>query len=774
MKLFFYEIKKAFGYRFFTLALALLGFMSLGVSVLALRNSPSQLRDTDTVNAYRLYAEDPSEFKKRYEKYIDLAEAGAPLPNEFYRLDAVMRHVSANNAYPKKMMQVADTARRRALRLQNEGHKTDDFICDYQKQCEILYRRTAGAVSLPTQIISGWDNYFSDEYTLYFIFAAVFLLVCTVYVPERADGIYPLIRCTKKGCGATSAAKIMTVLIISTLICFAFSGASLATVAIRLGMSPPHYPVQSLAGLEYCPYIISTGGYFIIHSLLRLAAVLIFAVFCAAVAALTRDYLFTFLGAAAFTAANIIMRTASYDSLNAPGRLFNIFSLGNCGGIFERYFAINVGGRLVQLAVFGTCVLIPAVALCTAAAFSAPAFTDAGICGRIFKKIRGICAGRTKKCRVPLRHMRLMQYEAFKILGHPGILTVLALLTAVRVGSAFAAYSASDDPDEVFYREYMTRVEGVYSDEKAQYLKDEMQSIVSAIRQYETLSDSGADMSADEKRELFERASYAYSHKAAAERALEYSDRISALNEFDKTRAVFLYDGGWRLLLYRRADIAALAVTVVLLCGIFGTEYRKTTSSGSFAAILLATPNGRKQTFASKLGFACLSAALIYVLFEVTDLILIAHFYSLPHPDTWCAVLLDPPVAGGYVRYPGVSLAAFAACADALRFAGTLFAAVTVFALSAVIEKSITVMLAAALLFTLPAALSKSRGLTFFSKFDILKVAAGGELLRISEAEDPQHPLRYAALTVAVMLFISVLITAAARRKWCHESEVGK
>ena len=370
--------------------------------------------------------------------------------------------------------------------------------------------------------------------------------------------------------------------------------------------------------------------------------------------------------------------------------------------------------------------------------------------------------------------MQLMQYEAHKALGRIGILTALALLIAARTGWAFAAYSASDDADEIFYREYMARLDGEYTEEKAQYLKDEMQSIVFAIRQYETLSDNGTDMSDDEKRELFERASYAYSHKTAAERALEYSDRISALNGFNKTHAVFLYDSGWRLIFNRRADIAALAVTVVLLCGIFGTEYRKTTSSGSFADILRATPRGRKKTFAAKLGFACLSTALIYVLFEMTDLILIAHFYSLPHPDTGCAVLFDPPVAGGSVRYPGISLAAFAACANALRFAGTLFAAVTVFALSALIGKSITVMLTAALLFALPAALSKSRGLTLFSKFDILKVAAGGELLRISEAEDPQHPLRYAALTVAVMLFMSVFLTAAARRNWCHESEVGK
>lgn len=57
--------------------------------------------------------------------------------------------------------------------------------------------------------------------------------------------------------------------------------------------------------------------------------------------------------------------------------------------------------------------------------------------------------------------------------------SIFALLIAARTGWAFAAYSASDDADEIFYREYMTRLDGEYTEEKAQYLKDEMQSMKS-------------------------------------------------------------------------------------------------------------------------------------------------------------------------------------------------------------------------------------------------------------------------------------------------------
>ena len=114
MKLFFYEIKKAFGYRFFTLSLAVLGIISLGTFMLSLRGTTSRLKDRNAGDAYRIYAEAPEEFKTNYEKYLALADTGAPVPEEFRYLSAVMRHASSNAAYPEKMLKLAETARRRA------------------------------------------------------------------------------------------------------------------------------------------------------------------------------------------------------------------------------------------------------------------------------------------------------------------------------------------------------------------------------------------------------------------------------------------------------------------------------------------------------------------------------------------------------------------------------------------------------------------------------------------------------------------------------------
>ena len=114
MKLFFYEIKKAFGYRFFTLSLAVLGIISLGTSILSLRGTTSRLRDRNTIDAYRIYAEDSEEFKTNYEKYLALADAGAPVPKEFRYLSDVMRHASSNAAYPEKMLKRRNGAQARA------------------------------------------------------------------------------------------------------------------------------------------------------------------------------------------------------------------------------------------------------------------------------------------------------------------------------------------------------------------------------------------------------------------------------------------------------------------------------------------------------------------------------------------------------------------------------------------------------------------------------------------------------------------------------------
>ena len=774
MKQLFYEIKKVFGQRFFVLIAAALLVICTGLSAFSIRKNTSVLRNTELVECYRLFNENPAAAQALYEEYAAKSKAGIDVPDTYSYLRSIIRRAESNAAYPKKLLKVSESARRKAFELERDGYGEGDFIYDYQKNCENLYLTASESIELPTAIVSGWSNYFSQDYTTYFILATVFLLVCAVYVPEKTDGVYPLLRSTKRGRYAISGAKIATVVLLSIGITVIFSGASFAVVAAKIGFSSPDMPVQVLSSHEYCPYLITVGEYFVIHSVMRTVGVLVFALICAAVTTVKCDYVISFSGAALLTLINFLLNTISYNSLNSPARHLNIFSVCDAGGIFERYYAVNFFGSLVRFHSFGLCLFLPLLIAAGMFAFIAIArgrghLNSPSLLSRITKGINlPVIPGKKRSSKLPLRRAGLASFEAHKIFGKVGIVFLLILLAVVRIDSACKTYAYPTEADEIFYREYMERLDGEYTEEKAQYLRDELKFINAAIEKYEAKMQSGEEMTNEERLKLIEDASYAYSHKNAAERASDYSNKLRSLIELGETDAVFLYESGWQLLLGRDADLLSLALILLAVCNTFGIEFGKSSSSGRFADILRATKKGRRSTFYSKLAVAGVTAVAVFLIFEAVDFCLILKNFTLPHPESASVVLFDRVQNDGIVRFDGVSFTIFAAAGTLLRLLATLFFGIGVFALSASVKKNISVMLISALVLLLPSAISDHSGLTFLSKIEFLPVAAGSELIKLSEAATPAAPFTMPMTAVILLSITAILITSAARSTWCN------
>ncbi len=775
MKQLFYEIKKVFGQRFFVLIAAALLVICTGLSAFSMRNTTSALKNAERIECYRLYNEDPDAARALYEEYAANSKAGIEVPDTYGYLRSVFRAVENNAAYSEKLLKVSESARRKALELEREGYGEGNFIYDYQKNCEALYRTASESIELPTAIVSGWSNYFSQDYITYFILAAVFLLVCAVYVPEKTDGVYPLLRSTKRGRYALSGAKIGAVLLLTVVITVIFSGASLAVVALKLGFSSPDMPVQILKSHEYCPYLITVGEYFVIHSVMRLIGVLVFALICAAVTTVRCDYVISFSGAAILILVNYLLNTISYASVNSPSRHLNLFSVCDPGGIFERYFAVDFFGSLVRFHLFGLCVFIPLFVAAGAFAYLAIArsgghLNSPSLLSRITKVIKlPDFSGKKKSARFPLRRCNLASFEAHKIFGKIGIVIILTLLAIARIDSAQTAYAYPTEADEIFYREYMEHLDGEYTEEKAEYLRAELKFINSAIQKYEKQMESGWwDTSIEEQSKIISDANYAYSHKSAAERAKSYANKLRELIELGEKDALFLYDSGWRLILSREADLLAFALILLALCNVFGIEFGKSSSSGRFADILRATKRGRGNTFFAKLTVAAVTACAVFLIFEAVDVWLIIKNFTLPHAESASVVIFDKMQNDGAVRYVGVSLADFLTSSLLFRLFATIFFTCGVFALSSAVKKNISVMLISALTLLLPAAISGTSGLTVLSKVDLLPLASGAEIIKLSEAATPDTPLSMPLIAIIVLSIVAILITAAARSAWCN------
>lgn len=378
-------------------------------------------------------------------------------------------------------------------------------------------------------------------------------------------------------------------------------------------------------------------------------------------------------------------------------------------------------------------------------------------------------SGKKKSARLPLRRCSLASFEAHKILGKIGIVIILLLIVIVRIDSAQTAYAAPREADEIFYREYMEHLDGEYTEEKAEYLRAELKFINSAIQKYEKQMESGWwNISIEEQSKIISDANYAYAHKSAAERANSYANKLRELVELGEGDALFLYDSGWRLILSRDADLLAFALILLALSNVFGIEFGKSSSSGRFADILRATKRGRGNTFFAKLTVAALTACAVFLIFEAVDLCLILKNYTLPHPESASVVLFDSIQIDGIARFDGVTFSSFAFTSTLLRAFATLFFAFGVFALSAAVKKNISVMLISPLAVLLPSAISDHSGLTVLSKIDFLPLAAGAELIKLSEETTPNSPFSMPIAAVIILSVAAVLIIVAALNLWCN------
>lgn len=768
----YYEIKKVFGQRFFVLITAVLLVICTALCAFSMRKSTSQLRNGGLVEAYELYNRDPEAARALYAEYEADSKAGIEVPQEYSHLRSVIRKAESNEQYTEKLLKVSESARKKSLELERDGYGEGDFIYDYQKNCESLYLIASGEVTLPVAIVSGWSNYFSQTYTTYFILAAVFLLVCTVYIPEKTDGIYPLLRSTKRGRHAFSGAKLGTVVLLSFALTVIFSGASFIAIAIKLGFSSLDMPVQAIGKLEYCPYIITVGEYFVIHSVLRLCAVLVFALICAAVTTARCDYVISFAGAALLILINFLMNKANYSSVNNPAKHFNLFSLCDCEGIFSRYYAADIFGDLMPFEHFGICLFVPFAIVAASFTYLAIArgrghLNSVGLLSRVIGRIK-LPEKRKRISKIRLRGIALSGYEAHKLFGRLGTVVILLILAVVRINLSMTMYASPTDTDEIFYREYLEYLDGEYTEEKAQYMRDEMQYILRAIDRYEAMHDSENDLTNEDRMEIIEAANYGYSHKNAAERALDYTNKLRELYDLGERDAVFLYESGWKLLLGRDADLLAFALILIALCNIFGAEFGKSSSSGRFADILRASKKGRTRTFFAKLTVAALCALTVFVVFEMLDYCLILKNYTLPHAESASVIIFEKVMNNGIVRFDGVSFADFAITGTLLRTFATAFFAIGVFALSAYLKKNISVMLISALIVLLPSAISDSSGLTVLSKIDFLPVAAGAELIKLSESANPALPFAMPIIAFVSLLIIEAIVIIFSHSAWCN------
>lgn len=793
-----YELKKLLGVRYLWVFLVILLALNSAVAWVTAGQSPRAGEPADMISAFLdSYFEDPAPYDAHYETMEAFAaeqdllwiEAMQNRDFEFvperlpdiYSTDAdfsdeelyaaLHRAIARAQDYPEKIDGVLHSARANLAEFDAMGISPDSFTYRYQLRVIELYETARESVSIGVEYTRGWGEYFAYDTVNIFLFLILLMLGATVFAQERQSGFLPILRAARHGRGRTAVAKILTMLTVSSVFVLLFTASTWAVFGLRLGYSSPDNALQALEAFTLSPYRVTVGQYFLITVGVRLLTCALFGVSVLALSTVLGNDVLIYLSGLGFGGLNLALTFLPGGGALAPLKYLNLFSAAAVDPLFVRYRALSLFGAVagyvpLMLCFYGVLLL----ALCAVAGHRyvlgmqalRPAALDRVISAimTLAARLRAAWQRWARRDRRSMRRARcyslsLTAAETFKMLISSRALAILLAILCLKVGYAARVYENPGTYADHVYHEYMTELEGPLTEEKLDYLREERAAINGILARKEAMQAAylAEEIGFEEYRAYLSDYNDAYTRDELLETVEEQAAYLVGVRERTGEAGWFLYDTGWRVLYNSGADLFLYTMVLLLLTGIFASEYTSRSSSGGFAQILRATKNGRRRTFTAKLMAAGTVTAILSLLTAAVDVVTVFVGYDMPAP---AAPLWSMPMFGEVSV--GVTVGQYLGLFVLLRLIGALMLAGLVCALSELLCKYIPTLGSSVMLTLLPA-LCAAFGLAAAEKLNYLNLLAGTPLWLMS-ARSSLFGSDFALLTVWILAF-GAAVTAA-------------
>jgi len=767
-----YEIKKLFGVRYLWIFLVILLLLNSGIAWYTAGRASWEPADMIS-QFFTDYLADPETYDAYYAKRKAFNEEQTRLvteailmgdydyerqympdiysTNESYSDEMLFEQlydaIEASEGYPGTIQKVIDNARANLAEFGAMGVTEDSFTYKYQSRVISLYELARDSIEVQMEYVRGWDTYFNYDIVNILLTILVIMLGTLIFAQEKQSGFMPIIRTAKHGRLRTAVAKILTMLILTSVFVLLFTFSTWAIYGLRIGFSSMDNAIQVLPTFTLSPYQLSIGEYFLITVGVRLLSFAVFSVIILAFSTLFYNYILIYMAGMGFYGLNYLLYSLRYINGNNPLKNLNLVATEAVNPLFVRYRAVNLFNAVAGYVPFMLCVfsiLLIGCSVLTAWMYVRgvkevrPLWLDNAVSAvmtqkaRVTAALQARLARRTKIHRARRYSLSLVAAETFKTLISSRFIFVVILLLCLKVSYAADTYAATKSYSDAVYKEYMITLEGPLTEEKMAYLAAERASISEVMGKQEQMQQAyiAREITFQEYNEYLDDYNYAYSR---SDLLREIEDHASYLQKQKAKTGIdgwFMYDTGWKKLYTGDADLFLYTSILLLLTGTFASEYISKSSSGGFAQILRSTRNGREKTFSAKLLSAGLISVVLAVLMASIDIITVFTEYDMP---AFRAPLLSMQMFSTVLS--GISVTGYLLVFIVLRIVGALLMAMLVCALSELLCRYIPVLGSTVILTLLPA-LCTSFGLAAADKVNFLNLLAGTPLVLQSMGTD--------------------------------------
>ncbi|MBO7177414.1 MAG: hypothetical protein J6W14_08550 [Clostridia bacterium] len=793
-----YELKKLAGVRYLWVFLVIFLLLNSAIAWMVAGQSTAADEPADMIEQFMMdYFADPAAYDAHYaameafEREQDALFLEAMLAHrqdfepqtmpDIYSTDgdfsdrelfgALHSAIGRAEGYSDTIEGVLDSARANLREFEAMGIAENSFSYRYQLRVIELYEQAKENVRIGVEHTRGWEEYFSYDVINIFLLLMLIMLGTVIFGQERQSGFLPILRASRHGRGRTAAAKLLAVMLVSSSFVLLFTLSTFAVFGLRLGYSSSQNALQVLSSFTLSPYLVTVGEYFVMTLGVRLLVAVTFAAAIMALSALARSEIMAYLYGLGFLGVNFICSLLPADV--GAVKYLNAFSVAAAKPLFTRYRALGVFGHVVG---YVPLMAVLCVILCAVfGIFAAQRHISGAIRRDLYANmhVKALWTMRSRlrtllerladrQTRRARRYsMSLTAAEIFKLLISSRFLAVVLVILCFKVVYAGQVFENRESYGDRVYQEYMTVLEGQINEEKLAYLQEERAEINATLSLKERME---ADYMAErigfeEYRAYLSDYNDAYVRdellKPVEERAAYLSLRLEETGDC----GWFFYDTGWMRLFDNGADLFLYAAVLLLLTGIFASEYVSRSSSGGFAQILRATQKGRQHTFVAKLFAASTVTIALALLTTAVDLAAVFARFAMPALQ---APLWSMPAfaeVGG-----GMTVGQYLALFVILRTLGAWLLAMLVCALSELLCRYIPVLGSSVMLTLLPA-LCAAFGLAAAEKLNYLNLLAGTPLWLMS-AQSTLFGSDFTLLTLWIAVFATAVaaLTVSAKR----------
>lgn len=415
----------------------------------------------------------------------------------------------------------------------------------------------------------------------------VVLFACFFITLEREEGTMAFVRCTRYGTKKLGKTKIFLIFLSSMLGALALYGCNLLIAWLVYGFGDTSRWIQSLDGYETSPWKLTVGQYLLAYPAAKLAALAVIAGVVTWVVLRGRSILKS--GVVLFVIAAV--EYGLYTKITPQSwldllRKCNLFAFFHTEGFFDNYETVNffgipvsavwmsigAGGALLLLTVAGSIHCYEKV--------SKSEYTEKA--GRKFFK------SKRKKHR---KMHSIAFYECRKLLWIQGAVVVLATCLILQ---CFVYYGkrTSFSMDELYYKNYIEKLEGPVTDEKRNYLEEEGARIQSIEEEYLHFLQSQTDMSLLERGKEQRKLENRLECKNGYEQVRDQAERIGE-------NGVFLNEVGFAYLLNREEEMKNCGKLLVAVMFAFFSVFVVERTSG-METLWTSIPGGRRKVMIRK------------------------------------------------------------------------------------------------------------------------------------------------------------------------------